>query len=92
MVDEALYKHMLLAVATREQNERTLTVANEQLEQHMLQIKNSHERVNQREKERNSLDERTEQSSSSFSEICQDKMGSTKDIKQIRSAAIIDLT
>jgi hypothetical protein len=51
MVDEALYKNILLAVAARKQNERTLTIASEKLEQHISEIENSHGRVIQREKE-----------------------------------------
>jgi hypothetical protein len=51
MVDEALYRDILLAVAARKQNERTLSSANEKLEQHMSQIEDSHNRVIQREKD-----------------------------------------
>jgi hypothetical protein len=51
MVDEALYKDILLAVAARKQNESTLFSSNEKLEQHMSQIEDSHNRVIQREKD-----------------------------------------
>ena len=51
MVDEALYKDILLAVAARKQNESTLSSANEKLEQHLSQIEDSHNRVIQREKD-----------------------------------------
>jgi hypothetical protein len=49
MVDEALYKDILLAVAARKQNESTLSSASENLEQHLGQIENSHKRTIQRE-------------------------------------------
>ncbi len=51
MVDEALYKDILLAVAARKQNESVLTSASEKLQQHISQIEDSHNRVIQREKE-----------------------------------------
>jgi hypothetical protein len=49
MVDEALYKDILLAVAVRRQNESTLTSASEKLEQHLVRIEDSHKRIIQRE-------------------------------------------
>ncbi len=49
MVDEALYKDILLAVAARRQNESTLTSASEKLEQHLVRIEDSHKRIIQRE-------------------------------------------
>jgi hypothetical protein len=49
MVDEALYKDILLAVAARKQNESTLSSASEKLEQHLGRIEDSHNRVIQRE-------------------------------------------
>ena len=49
MVDEALYKDILLAVAARRQNECTLSSASEKLEQHLGLIEDSHKRVIQRE-------------------------------------------
>ena len=51
MVNEALYRDILLAVAARKQNESTLSSAIEKLEQHMSQIEDSHNRVMQREKD-----------------------------------------
>ncbi len=45
MVDGALYRDILLAVAARKQNERSLATAAEKLEQHMEQIGNSNERI-----------------------------------------------
>ena len=51
MVDEALYKDILLAVAARKQNEDTLASASGKLEQHMHQIEDSHNRVMQRERD-----------------------------------------
>jgi hypothetical protein len=51
MVDEALYKDILLTVAARKQNESALASASEKLEQHISQIEDSHNRVILREKE-----------------------------------------
>jgi hypothetical protein len=48
MVDEALYKDILLAVAARKQNESTLSSASEKLEQHLVRIEDSHKRIIQR--------------------------------------------
>jgi len=48
MVDEALYKDILLAVAAQTQNENTLASA-AKLEQHLEQIEDSHKRIIQRE-------------------------------------------
>jgi chromosome segregation ATPase len=50
MVDEALYKDILLAVAARNQNQQILLAAAEQLESHISQIEDSHERISEREK------------------------------------------
>jgi hypothetical protein len=55
MVDEALYKDILLAVAARKQNESTLSSASEKLEQHLGQIEDSHNRVIQRENDAEEL-------------------------------------
>jgi hypothetical protein len=49
MVDEALYRDILLAVAAREQNECVLSSASEKLEQHLGRIEDSHNRIIQRE-------------------------------------------
>jgi hypothetical protein len=51
LVDEALYKDILLAVAARKQNESTMSSASEKIEQHMNQIEDSHNWVIQREKD-----------------------------------------
>jgi hypothetical protein len=48
-MNEALYKDILLAVAARTQNESTLASASEKLEQHLVQIEDSHKRIIQRE-------------------------------------------
>ncbi len=45
MVDEALYRDILLAVAARKQNEQLLAAASERFEQHIEQIVGSNERV-----------------------------------------------
>jgi hypothetical protein len=51
MVDGALYTGILLAVAARRQNERSMATATEKLEQHIEQIGSSNERVLQGEKD-----------------------------------------
>jgi hypothetical protein len=50
MVDSALYKDILLAVAARKQNEQILIAASEKMEQHIEQIAGSNERIIRREK------------------------------------------
>jgi hypothetical protein len=50
MVDSALYKDILLAVAARKQNEQILIAASERMGQHIEQIAGSNERIMQREK------------------------------------------
>ena len=67
MVDAQLYQNILLAVAARKQNERSLTTAVEKLEQHMEQIASSNERVIQGEKD--ALENMTRRMDSSFAEF-----------------------
>ena len=67
MVDAQLYQNILLAVAARKQNERSLTAAVEKLEQHMEQIASSNERVIQGEKD--ALENMTRRMDSSFAEF-----------------------
>ncbi len=50
MVDAELHRNILLAVAAKKQNERTLATAAEKLEQHIEQIGNSNERIVQGER------------------------------------------
>jgi chromosome segregation ATPase len=50
MVDKALYKDILLAVAVRNQNHQVLLSAAEQMKSHISQIEGSHERIAEREK------------------------------------------
>ena len=45
MVDELLYKDILLAVAARKQNERSLSTAASKLEQHIEEIGHSNDRI-----------------------------------------------
>ena len=47
MVDSALYKNILLAVAARKQNEQILAAASKRMEQHIEQIAGSNERITQ---------------------------------------------
>ena len=51
MVDGALFKDILLAVAARKQNERSLAMAADKLEQHIEQIEHSNDRVVHGEKD-----------------------------------------
>jgi hypothetical protein len=50
MVEAALYKDILLAVTVQRQNQQRLAASCDELEAHMLQIENSHERISMREK------------------------------------------
>jgi hypothetical protein len=45
MVDAELYRNILLVVAAKKQNERSLATAAEKLEQHIVQIGNSNGRI-----------------------------------------------
>ncbi len=67
MVDAELYKNILLAVAARKQNERSLATAAEKLEQHFEQIGSSNERIMQGEK--SALERMTRRMNKSFVEI-----------------------
>jgi hypothetical protein len=67
MVDAELYKNIILAVAARKQNERSLATATEKLEQHIEQIENSHDRVIQGEQD--ALERMTRRMNKSFTEI-----------------------
>ncbi len=70
MIDGQLYQNILLAVAARKQNERSLTTAVEKLEQHMEQIASSNERVIQGEKD--ALERMTRRMDESFIEFRDD--------------------
>jgi hypothetical protein len=50
MVDKALYKDILLAVAARNQNQQVLLAAAEQMESHISQIEDNHKRIAERKK------------------------------------------
>ncbi len=67
MVDAELYRNILLAVAARKHNERSLITATEKLEQHIEQIENSHDRVIQGEK--NALERMTRRMNKSYAEL-----------------------
>jgi hypothetical protein len=67
MVDGALYKDILLAVAARRQNERSLSTATEKLEHHIEQVGSSNERVLQGEKD--ALERMARRMNRSFIEI-----------------------
>jgi hypothetical protein len=67
VVDAELYKNILLAVAARKQNERSLATATEKLEQHIEQIENSNDRVMQGEKD--ALEKMTIRMNRSFTEM-----------------------
>jgi hypothetical protein len=67
MVDGELYKNILLAVAAKKQNERSLATATEKLEQHMEQIEHSNDRVMKGEKD--ALEKLTLRMNRSFEEM-----------------------
>ena len=67
MVDGELYKNILLAVAAKKQNERSLATATEKLEQHMEQIEHSNDCVMKGEKD--ALEKLTLRMNRSFEEI-----------------------
>ncbi len=67
MIDAELYKNILLAVAARKQNERSLAMATEKLEQHIEQIEHSNERVMQGE--RDALENMTRRMNKSLTEM-----------------------
>ncbi len=60
-------QNILLAVAARKQNERSLAMATEKLEQHIEQIEHSYERVMQGE--RDALENMTRRMNRSFTEM-----------------------
>ncbi len=70
MVDAELYRNILLAVAAKKQNERTLAAAAEKLERHIEQIGNSNERIVQGE--RVALERMTRRMNESFNEFRDD--------------------
>jgi hypothetical protein len=78
MVDEALYRDILLAVAARKQNEQLLAATSERFEQHMVQIDGSNERVIQREKE--ALEQMAQRINNSFLQIQHDHRARMKDV------------
>jgi hypothetical protein len=67
MVDAELYRNILLAVAAKKQNERSLATAAEKLEQHIEQIGNSNERIMKGEKI--ALERMTRRMNKSFTEL-----------------------
>jgi hypothetical protein len=78
MVDEALYRDILLAVAARKQNEQLLAAASERFEQHMEQIDGSNERVIQREKE--AMEQMAQRINNSYLQIQYDHKARMKDV------------
>jgi hypothetical protein len=67
MVDAALYRDILLAVAARTQNEQLLVAASEKFEQHIEQIAGSNEHVMQREKD--AIEQMAQRMNSSYLKI-----------------------
>jgi hypothetical protein len=67
MVDEALYRDILLAVTARRQNEQLLAAPSERFEQHIEQIAGSNERVIQREKD--AMEQMAQRMNSSYLQI-----------------------
>jgi hypothetical protein len=79
MVDEALYRDILLAVAARKQNEQLLLVAaSERFEQHMEQIDGSNERVIQREKD--AMEQMAQRINNSYLQIQHDHKARMRDV------------
>jgi len=78
MVDEALYRDILLAVAARKQNEQLLAATSERFEQHMAQIDGSNERVFQREKE--ALEQMAQRINNSYLQTQRDHRARMKDV------------
>jgi hypothetical protein len=78
MVDEALYRDNLLAVAARKQNEQLLAAASERFEQHMKQIDGSNERVIQRERE--AMEQMAQRINNSYLQIQHDHKARMKDV------------
>jgi hypothetical protein len=78
MVDGALFKDILLAVAARKQNEQSLATATEKLEQHIEQIESSHDRVMQGEKD--ALERMTRRMNKSHTELRDEQHTRMKDV------------
>jgi hypothetical protein len=78
MVDEALYRDILLAVAARKQNEQLLAAASERFEQHMEQIDGSNERVIQREKD--AMEQMAQRINNSYLQIQHDHKARMRDV------------
>ena len=75
MVDRALYRDILLAVAARKQNEQSLAAAADKLEQHMEQIEH---RVIQGEKD--ALEQMTSRMNRTFEEMRDDQHTRMKNV------------
>jgi hypothetical protein len=78
MVDAELYENILLAVAARKQNERSLATATEKLEQHIEQIGHSNDRVMQGEKD--ALERMAKRMNKSFTEMQDDQHTRMKNV------------
>jgi hypothetical protein len=78
MVDEALYRDILLAVAARKQNEQLLAATSERFEQHMEQIDGSNERVIQREKD--AMEQMAQRINNSYLQIQHDHKARMRDV------------
>jgi hypothetical protein len=78
MVDEALYRDLLLAVAARKQNEQLLIAASKKFEQHIEQISGSNERVMQKEKE--AIEQMAQRMNNSYLQIQDDNKTRMKNV------------
>ena len=91
MVDEPLYRDILLAVAARKQNERSLASAADRLEQHIVEIGRSNERILKGENDL--LEKMSQRMNSSFEQFRVDhhvRMKSVmKDIREINASMVV---
>ena len=78
MVDETLYKDILLAVAARKQNKQSLATAASELEQHIEEIGHSNERIMKGESDL--LDKMSRRMNRSFDELREDRNTRMKNV------------
>ena len=91
MVDEPLYRDILLAVAARKQNKRSLATAAIKLEQHIEQIGNSNERIMKGESDLlEKMSRRMSRSFDQFREEHNTRMKNVmKDIRELNASMVV---
>jgi hypothetical protein len=91
MVDEPLYRDILLAVAARKQNERSLATAASKLEQHIEEIGHSNERIMKGESDL--LDKMSRRINRSFEQFREEHNTRMKnvmnDIREINASMVV---